>query len=166
MVLQIDTIKSDTNKNIKINYLELSILNKQPVKNENIKYNIKINDQKNMQKNIQNNIQKKEKENKMCCCYNKASKDMRCCGLCYTFCYITNKDDQCFMCLNTFEEYYTSGYFITTCGYGETNEDCENCVPTVFCLPVKLPLFLPCLLGSIFNNCINCCRDTDANYLC
>ena len=167
MVLQTDTCKmcksnSDNIKDINVNQLILHNLHTQPVKTENENENIK----KNMQQNTQKNEKiLKEKDNKVCCCYNKQSKDMRCCGLCYTFCYVPNKDDQCYMCLNTFEEYYTSGYFITTCGYGKTDDECENCVPTTLCLPIKLPIFFTCLLGSIFNNCINYCRVTNANYL-
>ena len=101
-----------------------------------------------------------------CCCYNKEiSNDMRCCGLCYTFCYIPNKDKQCYACPETFEIYYNSGYVITTCGYGKTDDECDDCVPTTVCLLTKLPLFFPCLLGSIFNNIINKCRGTEHNYL-
>ena len=128
----------------------------------NIKNNIKNSNIKN---NSKNNSKNNEKKTKHCCCYNKESQDMRCCGLCYTFCYYPDKEDQCYMCPETFEIYYTSGYFITSCGYGDSNEECENCLPTVFCLPVKIALFWPCLFGSLCNNSINYCRSTDANYL-
>jgi len=32
-------------------------------------------------------------------------------------------------------------------------------------LPIKIPLCLPCLLGTIFNSIINSCRGTNHNYL-
>ena len=125
---------------------------------------------KEINKEINNSIKinKKPKDTscqKPCWCYNKDSQDMRCCGLCYTFCYITNKQEQCYVCPETFELYYTSGYVITTCGYGHTDDDCQDCVPTTMCLPLKLPMFFTCLVGSIVNNCINNCRDTNTNYL-
>ena len=99
-------------------------------------------------------------ENKLCCCYSKNSHDMRACGLCYTFCYKSDELDQCNFCPYTFKEYYESGYFMTK--LSGTDPDC--CCSIVF-LPIKLPLFFPCLLGSIFNNMINCCCNTKANYL-
>ena len=90
---------------------------------------------------------------------------MRCCGLCYTCCYIPDKDKQCYLCPETFKTYYTSGYVVTTDSSIKTNEECEDCLCTILCLPFKLSLFWPCLCGSLFNNAINCCRDTNTNYL-
>ena len=99
-------------------------------------------------------------EHKLCCCYSKNSHDMRACGLCYTFCYSPNEIEQCYFCPYTFKEYYESGYFMTKQSGSET-----DCCCTVAFLPFKFPLFFPCLLGSLFNNMINYCRDTKANYL-
>ena len=100
-------------------------------------------------------------EHKLCCCYSKKSHDMRACGLCYTFCYNPNEIAHCYFCPKTFKEYYESGYFITNQSGSE-----PECCCTVTFLPIKLPLFFPCLLGSIFNNMINYCCSTKANYLC
>ena len=147
---------------------------KQPVVNivksqPNIKLLYKINTQKNKQINAQLNKhsdnETPEPNEKPLCCYNKESKDMRCCGLCYTFCYNPNKDNQCYVCPETFKIYYKSGYFTTIDG-SQTGEECENCLCTVLCLPIKIPIFFPCLLGSLFNNAINYCRNTETNYLC
>ena len=128
-----------------------------------IKNNIKYNNTKNKSINTNTNINTKEKK---CWCYNKESQDMRCCGLCYTFCYNPNKVDQCYFCPETFEIYYTSGYVITNDGLSHTGEECEDCLCTTICLPTKIVLFWPCFFGSIFNNSINYCRDTNTNYLC
>jgi hypothetical protein len=119
----------------------------------------------NTKEQKQKEKQKKHHNYKPCWCYNRESQDMRCCGVCYICCYNPNKEEQCYMCPETFEIYYTSGYVITTCGYGRTNDECEDCMPTTLCLPLKLAFFWPCLFGSIFNNCINYCRTTDTNYL-
>ena len=100
-------------------------------------------------------------EHKLCCCYSKNSHDMRACGLCYTFCYSPDEIKQCYFCPRYFKEYYESGYFITK----QTGTETECCCTVTF-LPIKLPLFFTCLLGSLFNNMINYCRNTEANYLC
>ena len=168
--------KDITNENITM------IIYKQPYSLLNIQVPIKthLDKDKNIEikngnnyfiNNIKNNIKNTTLKNnrtqkKHWCCYNKESQDMRCCGLCYTCCYIPDKEEQCYMCPETFEIYYNSGYFITTDGYSQTGEECENCCCTTFCLPIKLALFWPCLLGSLFNNSINCCRNTNMNYLC
>jgi hypothetical protein len=99
-------------------------------------------------------------QNKLCYCYSKNSIDMRACGLCYTFCYNPNKIEQCYMCPNTFNEYYTSGYFVT-----KYSGSVDDCCCTVTFLPCKIPLFFPCLLGSLCNNIINYYRNTNTNYL-
>ena len=130
-----------------------------------------INNLKNQQiqkiENIDTKIIIEQPKNSFCGCYDKElSNDMRCCGLCYCYCQNLNKEDQCNCCNETFKEYYNSGYFITTSGYGNTEEPCENCVCTIMCLPFKFPLFFSCFLGSIFNNMINICRNTNNNYLC
>ena len=142
------------NKNIEMKQCKNYFIN-------NIKNNIKNSTIKN--NTIKNNITTQEKK---CWCYNKESQDMRCCGLCYTCCYIPNKDDQCYMCPETFEIYYTSGYVITSDGQSHTGEECEDCLCTTACLPFKIALFWPCLFGSLFNNSINYCRNTNNNYLC
>ena len=100
-------------------------------------------------------------EHKLCYCYSKNSHDMRACGLCYTFCYKPDEIEQCYFCPRYFKEYYESGYFITK----QLGSEPECCCTVAF-LPFKLPLFFPCLLGSLFNNMINYCRDTESNYLC
>ena len=158
-------VNTDTNAYINTHILKQPVLI-QPVLIQSVLKQPIIDNIKKDTIKIKEINRSKMKPEKNCWCYNKNSKDMRCCGLCYTFCYVTNKDDQCYMCPETFELYYTSGYFVTTCGYGHSGEDCEDCIPTTMCLPLKLPMFFTCLLGSIFNNCINNCRDTDANYLC
>ena len=101
-----------------------------------------------------------------CCCsrgfvYGKDSIDARCCGACYYCCPSKYKEDQCYVCPVDFDEYWKSGYIQTHDGYGNTDDYCCFCV----FLPIKLPLFLPCFLGSLFNNCINWTRGTSLNYL-
>ena len=153
-----------TKDNTLITIISTDIL-KQPGKIENIE-NIKNNIQKNEETTKKKQTTNKtNKPVKKCWCYNKESLDMRCCGLCYTCCYIPDKDKQCYVCPETFEIYYNSGYFITTDGGSQTGEECENCLCTAFCLPLKLPMFFSCLLGSLFNNSINYCRNTESNYL-
>jgi len=103
--------------------------------------------------------------NLMCCeigCYSRKSHDMRCCGICYIYCPLTRDSynstelEQYEICQPDLCVYCNSGYIVTY----EQGTDC-----TVCCIPVKLPLFSLCLLGSIFNNCINCVRNTNHNYL-
>jgi hypothetical protein len=159
MLVKIDNFNNkDINPPINSYIIPDTYILQQPIKKENTEI-VKIYNM-NTEKNKKN-----EKHVKPCWCYNKESKDMRCCGLCYTFCYISNKDDQCYMCPETFREYYTSGYVITTDGYGHTGEECEDCLCTTLCLPFKLSLFWSCCFGSLFNNSINYCRNTNANYL-
>jgi hypothetical protein len=105
----------------------------------------------------------------LCCnigCYKKNSPDTRCCGICYNYCRIKDNNynldldyrENCEFCLPTLKDYCNSGYIITYNGI--PRNDCTLC-----CLPLKLPLFMPCFLGTIFNQCINCIRDTNTNYL-
>ena len=102
---------------------------------------------------------KQDDANKWCYCYNKDSTDSRCFGLCYCFCPIKIDKDvdkiPCEFCPKTMKEYIDSGYFNT-----ENDGLC-----TILCLPLKIPLFFPCILGSVFNNCINCLCNTNRNYL-
>ena len=99
--------------------------------------------------------------NLFCCktgCYRKDSPDMRCCGLCYMC--SDEPTDGC--CIPTMTEYFKSGLWKTTDGYGS---DSDNYCCTIICLPVKIPLCFPCLLATIFNSIINSCRGTNNNYL-
>lgn len=103
-----------------------------------------------------------------CKCYKADSFDSRCCGVCYCCgCRIINNEDKekhCYFCPNTFSEYWDSGYVQTTAGYGNPEAD-KNGVCCWLCFFPKLALFWPCLFGSLANNCINCIRKTDSNYL-
>ena len=96
-------------------------------------------------------------------CYRTNSPDSRCCGICYNFNrlkdpnYYLEYKEPCECCLPTIKEYCNSGYIITQ---DSVSGDCTLC-----CLPFKIPLFMPCLLGTILNQCINCMRDTNTNYL-
>jgi len=163
-------LQKDKNKDLQIKdiILDSMLVHTQPCKIENKE--IKTSNIQNntiLNKSLINNKTTKEQKQhkKKCWCYNKDSQDMRCCGLCYTFCYIPNKEYQCYLCPETFEIYYTSGYVITSDGYGKTDEECEDCFCTTLCLPTKFALFWPCCIGSVFNNSINYCRDTNMNYL-
>jgi hypothetical protein len=119
-----------------------------------------------LQQPLQQPIKQQLNSKPYCGCYNKeTSHDMRCCGLCYGLCNTNNKDDQCYFCPETFEIYYKSGYFVTNDGLSRTGEPCEDWFCTIICLPTKIPIFFPCLLGSLLNNFINYCRDTNDNYL-
>jgi hypothetical protein len=106
--------------------------------------------------------------NKMTCsccgCYNKNSMDMRCCGICYYRYDNLDKQEQCNICPETLDVYCTSSYIVTECKPSHNTDDCEHCIPTILCLPLKLPMCFPCLLGSVFNNSINYCRGTHTNY--
>ena len=106
--------------------------------------------------------------NKMTCsccgCYNKESMDMRCCGICYYRYDNLDKQEQCNICPETLDVYCTSSYIVTECKPSHNTDDCDHCIPTILCLPLKLPMCFPCLLGSVFNNSINYCRGTHTNY--
>jgi len=110
-----------------------------------------------------------ENESCDCCCwcYNKSSTDSRCCGACYCCCPVKDNEDPFMLCPNGFSEYWDSCYVQTVSGYGgkqkaiEEKNGCFTCV----CFPIKFTLFFPCFLGSLFNECINCMRYTDTNYL-
>ena len=109
-------------------------------------------------------------------CYNTdTSKDMRCCGWCYYRCYQQNtpeEDKSVYCCCpETFKVYLKSDMLLTTHGkkiYIDVNGDkCdEACCCTIMCMPIKIPLFIPCCIGSICNNIINLLRNTHMNYLC
>ena len=100
------------------------------------------------------------------CCYRQNSSDTRCCGICYYNCPLKednyniniNDRDQLEFCLPNMNDYCKSGYIIT---YNIVpRNDCSGC-----CLPYKLIICMPCLLGTLFNHCINCIRSTNTNYL-
>ena len=107
-------------------------------------------------------LQVRKKPNPFGCCYRKPVKDARCCGACYTFCYQANKEPRLECCPSTCGEYCVSGYIITTSG-GVYEDDV--CCCTFICLPCKIVMFFPCFLGASFNHLINCCRNTQTNYL-
>lgn len=115
------------------------------------------------------------KDTGCCCCkkgcYKYDSTDTRCCGLCYCLCPAKNisklvDKNRCDFCPDNFQEYLESGYFKTIDG----PSDKDNCFCTTLCLPIKFPLFFPCFLGTLVNQCFNsyCCASTnqDRNYLC
>ena len=105
-------------------------------------------------------LQARQKPNPLCCCYRKPIKDARCGGVCYTFCYNKNRQLDC--CPSSLQEYCVSGYVITNSG-GVYEDDV--CCCTLVCLPCKIVMFSPCFLGANFNHLINCCRNTETNYL-
>ena len=104
------------------------------------------------------------------CCYSRESDESRCCGACYWLCPPNPKKERCECCPNTFCDYWKSGYIQTTQG-GTRDEDscheceCDDCFCTTICLPFKFPVFFPCFLGSLFNNCINELCVSNRNYL-
>jgi hypothetical protein len=103
-------------------------------------------------------------------CYRIDSTDTRCFGLCYCCCPAKNisrlvDTKRCDFCPESLAVHLESGYFKTIDGPDEG----DNCFCTVLCLPMKFPLFLPCFLGSIFNDALNkwCCAfsNQDRNYI-
>ena len=102
----------------------------------------------------------------LCCCYSgcykKNSFDVRCCGICYLLCPLTKDNynfvdsEQCECCPSNVTIYCDSPYIVTY-------DLSVNC--TWFCIPLKLPVTSPCLLGSLFNQCVNYVRNTHHNYL-
>ena len=107
------------------------------------------------------------KNNNCCPCYDRDSKDARCCGICYKFCPVKDNEARCDWCLNDLDEYCNSGMVYTDSGMprnGDNSDDDCN-VFCVVCLPIKFSFFFSCCFGSCFNGCINACRDTNTNYL-
>ena len=119
-----------------------------------------MNAARNTERNDARNATKNKETNKCCYCYKENSTDSRCFGLCYCFCPAKNigkelDSGRCDICPNHMKEYIKSGYFNT-----ENDGLC-----TILCLPIKIPLFFPCILGSACNNCINYVCKTNRNYL-
>lgn len=106
-----------------------------------------------------------------CYCYSRLSDDSRCCGVCYYTCPSKSKVEQCNVCDNNVYDFCSSGYIQTTSGTGNKEKDgCDeigwnDCCCTMICLPIKFPLFLPCCIGSMINDCINNLAFTYKNYL-
>lgn len=104
-------------------------------------------------------------------CYSTESIESRCCGACYWLCHPTPHKEPCECCPNTFCDFWKSGYIQTTGGYGTYEEDrceeceCDDCFWTTVCFPCKVPLFVPCFLGSLFNEGINKVCGSNRNYL-
>ena len=73
---------------------------------------------------------------------------------------------KCECCPNTISDYCNSGY-IQTSQYKQPilQKTDKNGCWTFVCLPVKIPLFFPCFLGAVFNNCLNYTCSTNKNYL-
>ena len=113
-----------------------------------------------------------------CCeCYHKDTTDARCCGLCFhcgDYIYCENKDKCCHNCITsnledsccfkTPNEYFASGCFLTSSGYGNHEPECF-CTLFAGIVLCKFALTFPFLLCSILNGTINCVCDTNKNYL-
>jgi hypothetical protein len=150
-------------------------------KSENIEANtIKNNlilQQPNCKKENKSLEPKTEKCNYKCCeCYYKETLDSRCCGLCFycgEYIYCEKETKCCYncitsnledtWCLNNPIEYFHSGLFLTSGGYGHSPDCCCTLFAGIFL--GKFALTFPCLLCSIFNGTINCVCGTDKNYL-
>ena len=148
------------------------------IKANTIKNNL-ILQQPNLEKKTENNNKNDETKYEFCnCCecYYKDTLDSRCCGICfycgeYIYCEKENKccykcitsDLEEQWCLNNPNEYFKSGLFLTSGGYGNK----PDCFCTVFAGIVlcKFALTFPCLLCSILNGTMNCVCGTDKNYL-
>ena len=157
-VIKANTIKANTIKN--------NLIYQQP--------DFKKNEAKTGTKKEE--IIKTENKYKCCECYYKETLDSRCCGLCfycgdYIYCVKENKccyncitpDLNDVWCVNNPCEYFKSGLFLTSGGYGHEPDWCCTLFGGI-CL-CKFPLTLPCLLCSFFNGSINCICKTNRNYL-
>lgn len=130
----------------------VAVINKQPLNSINIPPSIRTETWVNIAQYMH-----------CCYCYNKASTDARCCGACYCCCPSKKrKEELCYFCPYTFSEYWYSGYVQTIDGPHDKEPNGFCCW---LCFIPKFGLFFPCFLGSLFNSCINCSRDTDVNYL-
>ena len=100
-----------------------------------------------------------------CACYRKDSNDTRCCGLCYRLCPSEKTSKMRYeVCTNGFWEHCRSGYIYTDDAGCNNDDDSTGCY-CIMCFPFKLGIFSPCLLGSIFNSCLNNICKTNTNYL-
>jgi hypothetical protein len=70
---------------------------------------------------------------------------------------------RCEICTNGFWDHCRSGYIYTD-ETGCKDDDYPGCY-CIMCFPFKLGIFSPCLLGSIFNSCLNTLCNTNTNYL-
>ena len=93
-------------------------------------------------------------------CCGRDAPDMRCCGLAH-FCPDPNKEGCCYA---TMKLYYKSICWATGVGPACIGGEEDMCCTICF-LPIKIPLCLPCLLGTMFNSIINYYRGTKHNYL-
>ena len=99
-----------------------------------------------------------------CACYRKDSNDTRCLGICYRLCPSEKTNNmRCEICTNGFWDHCRSGYIYTD-DAGCNDDDSAGCY-CIMCFPFKLGIFSPCLLGSIFNSCLNTLCNTNTNYL-
>jgi hypothetical protein len=125
---------------------------------------------------IATKIDNKKCDNKKCdkgkgkCCYSKESDDSRCCGACYWICPTGIIENQCNFCPNDFCEFWKSGYIQTSEGSVRNNDscdecECDDCFCTTVCFPLKITIFFPCFLGSLFNQCMNKVCASNRNYL-
>ena len=146
-----------------------------------IKNNLILQQPKNIEKNKDTSKEEKidttNTEKYKCCeCYYKDTLDSRCCGLCFYFgdsIYCDKKNKCCYNCIssdisdiwcfNNPNDYFSSGCFLTSSGYGKEPE----CFCTVFAGIVlcKFALTFPWLLCSMLNGTINCVCGTNKNYL-
>ena len=100
-----------------------------------------------------------------CACYRKDSNDTRCLGVCYRVCPSEKTNNmRCEICTNGFWHHCRSGYIYTDDAGCNNDDDSAGCY-CIICFPFKLSIFSPCLLGSIFNSCLNTLCNTNTNYL-
>lgn len=100
-----------------------------------------------------------------CACYRKDSNDTRCLGVCYRVCPSEKTNNmRCEICTNGFWHHCRSGYIYTDDAGCNNDDDSAGCY-CIICFPFKLSIFSPCLLGAIFNSCLNTLCNTNTNYL-
>ena len=118
-----------------------------------------------MQQPVTIHVPMPKKTGKAYGCYKKDSDDSRCCGFCYHF-YPPNKSNniRCEICTNGIYDHCRSGYIYTDDAGCNNDDDFAGCY-CIICFPFKIGIFSPCLLGSIFNSCLNSMCKTNKNYL-
>lgn len=157
-----------------LTYIDTTTNYEEPLSFESLTNNVNYKDEissipinsKTKQQNTENSLSKR----KGMCCYSKESDDSRCCGACYLLCPSNNVKEQFNCCLNTFCDFWKSGYIQTTDGVVREEDrcsqcECDDCFCTTVCFPLKFPLFFTCFLGSVFNECINKICGSQRNYL-